>query len=288
MDFIMMIGLPGCGKSTYAASTGAVVCSSDQVRETYHLTDNTKVFAEVDRQVRSAFKSGKDVVYDATNLSRKRRMNYLKTISHFDVKKKAVCFATPLSICKEQNLLRESAVPDSVYDKFIRSFQIPAMYEGWDEIEFRFDSRPFDPVFTFEKADAFNQDNSHHNLTLGSHLRMAEQYAIDHGYSHLTSACRYHDIGKLVTKAFLDSKGQATEDAHYFGHDNASAYLYLSEIATNTEKDLYTANLINWHMMPFNWDQDPRAKEKARKLIGDNMMDDIDKIHQADTSSKGE
>ena len=290
MDFIMTIGLPGCGKSTYAAKTGAIICSSDQVREDFHLTDNAKVFTEVNRQVRNAFKSGHDVVYDATNLSRKRRMNYLKTISDFDVKKKAVCFATPLSICKAQNLMRDEKriVPDSVYDKFIRCFQIPAMYEGWDEIEFRFDSRPFDPVFTFEKADAFNQNNSHHNLTLGSHLRMAEQYAIDHGYSHLTSACRYHDIGKLVTKAFLDSKGQVTEDAHYFGHDNASAYLYLSEIATNTENDLYTANLINWHMMPFNWDQDPRAKEKARKLIGDNMMDDIDKIHQADTSSKGE
>jgi hypothetical protein len=249
-----------------------------------HLTDNNKVFAELDKQVRTALHSGMDVVYDATNLNRKRRISYLKNLSHFDIKKRVVCFATPLSICKAQNLMRDEKwiVPDSVYDKFIRSFQIPAMYEGWDEVEFEFNIRPFDPVFSFEKADGFDQDNPHHTLTLGEHLRKAAEYADRHGYTDLHDACLYHDVGKLITKSFLDSKGNVTKDAHYFGHDNASAYIYLSEIAA----DPYTANLINWHMMPFSWN-DPKAKEKARKLIGDKMMDDIYKIHYADISAKG-
>lgn len=284
-SFTMLVGLPGCGKSTYAAKTDAVVCSSDQIRETLHLTDNNKVFAELDRQVRTALRSGMDVVYDATNLNRKKRISYLKNLSRFDIRKKVVCFATPLSICKKQNLMRDEKwiVPDSVYDKFIRCFQIPAMYEGWNEVGFEFNIRPYDPVFSFEKADVFDQENPHHTLTLGEHLRQAAEYADRHGFADLHDACLYHDVGKLVTKSFSDGKGP-TDVAHYFGHDNASAYIYLSEIAA----DPYTANLINWHMMPFNWDQNPNAKEKARLLIGDDMMEDIDKIHCADMSAKGE
>ena len=288
MTFTMLVGLPGSGKSTFARSMNAVICSSDQIREEFNLTDNNAVFAEMDRQVRVALKAGNDVVYDATNLNRKRRINYLKNLSHFAVRKKVICFVTPFSICKEQNMLRDEKwqVPDSVYDKFIRNFQMPAKYEGWDVVKFIFDNRSFEPVFTFEKANVFDQENSHHVLTLGEHLLSAERFAREHGYDDcIVKACRYHDIGKLITKSFLNSKGEITDEAHFYGHDNASAYLFLSEIARNTMDDLHTANLINWHMQPFNWNSDMTI-EKVKALIGEKMFEEISMVHQADVGGK--
>ena len=290
MTFTMLVGLPGSGKSTFARSMNAVICSSDQIREEFNITDNIAVFAEMDRQVRVALKAGNDVVYDARNLNRKRRINYLKNLSHFAVRKKVICFVTPFSICKEQNMLRDEKwqVSDSVYDKFIRSFQMPAKYEGWDVVKFIFDNRSFEPVFTFEKANVFDQENSHHVLTLGEHLLSAERFAREHGYDdRIVKACRYHDIGKLITKSFLNSKGEITDEAHFYGHDNASAYLFLSEIARNTMDDLLTANLINWHMQPFNWNSD-KTIEKVKALIGEKMFEEISMVHRADVGGKTE
>lgn len=292
----MLMGLPGCGKSTFAKElqkSGAEIFSSDTLREETGITDNEKLFKILHENIMNAVKEGKDAVYDATNLSRKRRISFLKEIRH--AYKEIYCFASPLSVCKKQNLLREEKwqVPDHVYNKFIRTFQMPDKYEGWDNVSFRFYEGDFEPAFSFEESINMNQENHHHKLTLGEHLLESEQYAIKNGLSkELRIAAKYHDIGKPITKSFYDSRGNLTKEAHYYGHDCASAYIFLSEfypkiaeMSLSVEEFLYVANLINWHMRPYLvWDKEEgkKATEKDRQLIGEQMFNDILLLHEAD------
>jgi hypothetical protein len=47
---------------------------------------------------------------------------------------------------------------------------------------------------------------------------------------YLSFPAKYHDIGKEATKAFFDMKGNATEIAHYYNHQNVSSYEIISHI----------------------------------------------------------
>lgn len=60
---------------------------------------NGEVFNIVHKRVVSAIKSGKDVILDATNLSRKRRIGFLKSIPNCLAE--AIVFAIPFELCCE-------------------------------------------------------------------------------------------------------------------------------------------------------------------------------------------
>ena len=96
-------------------------------------------------------------------------------------------------------------------------------------------------------------------------------------------------MGKLYTKRFQNARGEPTDIAHFYGHENYSAYLYLCEKTSQSlqkgtwAETLYIANLINWHMRPLNaWLRTPASEEKDRKLMGETMFADLCKLHQAD------
>ena len=85
-----MVGITGAGKSTIAAqiaaSTGALIVSSDAIRgEIYGdencQTDPGKIFNIVHQRIHKALVEGKDVIMDATNLSCKRRMTFLRDLN---------------------------------------------------------------------------------------------------------------------------------------------------------------------------------------------------------------
>ena len=42
--------------------------------------------------------------------------------------------------------------------------------------------------------------------------------------SHVKDACKYHDCGKPFVASFFDSKGNPSNDCHYYKHENVSAY----------------------------------------------------------------
>jgi hypothetical protein len=151
--------------------------------------------------------------------------------------------------------------------------------------------KPF--VFPREEAAGLSQDNPHHTLTLGDHLDAARDYCIEHGFPEsVCEAAWYHDTGKLYTKRFMNSRGEPSETAHFYGHENYSAYLYLCEKAGEMtsaaafEDMLYIANLINWHMRPLNvWDRNPAREEKDRSLMGGSMYRDLMLLNQADRAA---
>lgn len=133
MAFYMTIGLPGCGKSTWAEKTGFEIISSDAMREQLGLADNdNSVFPLMESRVLSLVASGTDVIYDATNLEHVKRINLLSKL--YSTEKVAVVFPTPLEVCKERNHGRERVVPDFVYDRMLKNFDVPYVTESFDRV----------------------------------------------------------------------------------------------------------------------------------------------------------
>lgn len=143
VEFIMLVGLPASGKSTYAEvlkEQGYSVHSSDAIRE--ELTGdvnsqdkNTDVFSVLHKRIKSDLENGISCVYDATNVSMKRRKVFLDEIRKFECTKKCILFVVPVEMCQVRNQNRERKVPDEVYDRMLKNFWVPYYYEGWDEIE---------------------------------------------------------------------------------------------------------------------------------------------------------
>ena len=298
--FIMLVGLPASGKSTYAEKISIkknIHLSSDNIRLEYGFEagqGNDKVFEEMKKRTIINLNEGKNVIYDATNLVRKNRKYILESIKKIDCKKVCIIFAEPYRVCLERNNKREgfSFVPTEIMKRMLLSFQIPMINEGFDKIEIIQTEKGKDIEEYLEDSKIFLQDNSHHNLSLFDHMVTAAKY-INMNYTGdkkdiLETAALFHDIGKLVTKNFLDSKGNPSKEAHYYGHENAGAYMFLSANSSYFSKSerLIIATLINWHMRPY-----VQMKESKRlleyKLLGTELYEMLTILNKADINSRG-
>ena len=145
LKFIMMVGLPGSGKSTIAEifkRQGYVIHSSDAIRE--ELTGdvnnqdiNSKVFQVLHERVIASLKQGKNTIYDATNINQKRRIAFLDRISSINnVYKVCYYINTSYKDCLERNQTRKKVVSNHVIDNMYKSLQVPQSYEGWNDIRF--------------------------------------------------------------------------------------------------------------------------------------------------------
>ena len=84
--FIMLVGLPGSGKTYITENyfSRAKHISSDAIREELWGDANDqrngdKVFYEMDKRTCSALEAGEDVVYDATNMNSRKRKAVVRT-----------------------------------------------------------------------------------------------------------------------------------------------------------------------------------------------------------------
>ena len=100
----------------------------------------------------------------------------------------------------------------------------------------------------------------------------------------LIYATALHDCGKPFCKTFKNTKGEITEQAHYYNHEHIGSYDSLFYAANNA---LYVSVLIRWHMQPYFWEKDSNEKlhNKYRKLWGEQLYKDIMKIHEADKAA---
>lgn len=300
INFFMMIGMVGSGKSEYAkklaAENNAEIFSSDTLREEMfgdvnHQADNDILFKELHKRIRECLASGKSAIYDATNINYKRRKEFLKSLNKIPCEKIAVLMATPYEVCLERNARRERKVPEYVIKRMYMSFNVPFWYEGWDDIDVVYsedarDYKGWDREWV-ESVKDFNQDNSHHALSLGDHCWKAVKYIDSNTPSfHSTStelrhAAMLHDEGKVFTKSFYDAKGNPSEEAHYYSHECCGAYNSL--FYEMPCEHLYVAQLIQWHMRPYlAWEQSEKAMQKDKKLLGETLFNDIMLLHEAD------
>ena len=298
--FVMMCGLVGSGKTVkaqeFAKQYDATVFSSDTLREELfgdvnEQSRNQELFTELHKRIKDCLREGKNAIYDATNIDYKKRMSFLAELKKIPCEKICVLMATPYEECLKRNAERERRVPEYVIERMYRSIDVPWYYEGWDDIQVEYGEYEnyFGWVWDWvEKADDYDQKNSHHTLTLGEHcrqtMRNVNKLYTEYRpilYTELRYAALLHDEGKIFTQTFKNAKGEVTEEAHYYSHEHCSSYdsLFYEIPCYN----LYVAVLIRWHMTPYMaWRQSEKAKQRDKLLLGEELFNNIYLLHQAD------
>lgn len=296
----MLVGLPGAGKSTYCNTyKNYTVISSDEIRKEFgdvnDQSKNNEVFTILRQRVINNLNKGNNVLVDSTNLNRRRRIAFLNELKNIPCKKICVLVATPYEICVAQNFERHRKVPSEVLWNMYKSFNVPTHHEGFDDIVVYYLNEGwkeyYGDILTYVKSlRDFNQDNPHHTLTLGKHMFSAMDNVLKMNgkvYNDVAIAALCHDIGKLEVKEFKNSKGEPTKEAHYYNHHNISCYKSLFFRYPYEVNKMYVSLLIELHMKPhLEWEQSEKAKEKDRKLFGDQVIEEVMLIHQADVSAK--
>ena len=311
------VGLPASGKSTWAKQhkdeLNAIIHSSDTIREELfndvnEQNKNELVFKTLHRRIKDDLKAGKNVIYDATSLNRRKRVHFLNNeLKGISCEKICVLFACPFELSLARNFARDRRVPEDVMVRMYKSFDTPTVYEGFDDVKIVW--ADYKGIHGFEynflsdlnKLCSVSHDNPHHSKTIGDHMIAANSYYhsnfcnVSEGYSEadkkLGLAILMHDCGKIDTKAFIDSKGEECDIAHYYNHEAVSAYkslFYLRNMNPEwSNKDiLYVSLLINLHMRAHTaWKQSDKAKDKDRRLFGNDVIRELELIFEADIAA---
>lgn len=276
-----------------------VLLSSDAIRGEIYGDENCqrnpgRVFDIMHQRAVAALSKGISVIYDATNLSCKRRMNFLKSIAHINCEKACmVVVATPEDI-EERMKSRDRKVSMEVVHKQLCQFQCPNYYEGWNKIKICYNSTPEACHASYKKLWAecnIPHDNPHHSLSVMEHMNKAADIAEDIAWKteelslvHERWVARIHDIGKARTKSFTDRNGNPSDIAHYIGHQNYGAYYSLifdnSDFDIPEKDSLDNACLIQWHMEHYL--RNGNALLKFYDMLGPELKNRLKVLEKAD------
>lgn len=258
--FVMLVGVPGSGKSTYATERGKDMIntkyfSSDAIRGEIYGDENCqndpgRVFAIMQERTVEALKSGCDVIYDATNITRKNRKTILDMLPPYVTKECVVVWA-PIGVCIERDSKRDRTVGKEVIMKMLKRFEAPFYDEGFDIISVQTSGYYPDVIEYFETyMNDLNipHDNPHHTAGVAEHCYLCYKNLETEDVPELVKfAGRVHDIGKPLTKTFVNTKGETTDVAHYYGHQSVGAWI--SYGFSMNEPTLPW--LVSTHMAPF-------------------------------------
>ena len=297
MNFYMLIGIPGSGKSTWAEQNKAQlnfdICSSDEMRfrlfnDVGYQGNNQKVFQTLHNEIFKLLDNGKNICYDCTNVSRKDRKGILTTLRsrfHDDINIIGVCFITDVEICKNRNLARDRVVPEYVIDKMLLRFELPFMNEGFDEIQFiETDCKNKKHwLDAYDDMRDFDQKNPNHAYDLRTHCNKCQDYVLSKNSEYdiqpeLSAAALFHDYGKLFTAQWDEIK----QCNHYYGHENVGAYKFLLLDIPPILDKYKVAFYINYHMEPYKLNRAKESTMHRYERLFDTEWKNILLLHEGD------
>lgn len=123
-EIVIMVGYPGSKKSTYASKQGDkfVIISGDQLK-------TSKKMIAVARPI---LKSGKSVIFDATNPTKIKRAEYIDLAKELKLPARCVYMSTSMeeSLYLNNQRPKEKIVPKIVYNIYKKKFEMPDETEG--------------------------------------------------------------------------------------------------------------------------------------------------------------
>lgn len=288
-SLILLVGIPGSGKTTYAEKyiqehNNAIHLSSDKIRAELWGNeatqgDNNEVFSLMQSRAIDALNNGQSVVYDATNITRKDRSYIIALCPKFAKIECHIIWAS-IETCIERDANRKRTVGKKVIDRMLKRFQATFFDEGLDDIKviwpegWHLDAGNYAEQCFVDMRIPHN--NPHHTLNVADHCWVLERYLLqkDNIDEDLIVAAGWHDIGKPYTKAFIDSKGNPCDEAHFYQHQCVGAWMSYG-LPTGTP---YVAWLISTHMDPF-------LNTKYYNKLPKYLKEQVDLLHEADKNA---
>lgn len=291
----ILVGLPGCGKTSLVkmnAREGDVILSSDELRvEMYGFEDqthNAEVFQEMGKRTREAGKAGKNVWYDATNINRKRRVAVAKEMQKYFTYVEVIMCICPIEDLILRNETREERhLPTEKLKQMIQSIQIPTIHEyPYNNVAYIYTGnnngfmRDIDMSIGMMHLMEYDQNNRHHNETLGRHIIRTYNNCGENTLAKM--AAFWHDMGKPFCRTTDDE-----EESHYYGHAAVSAYMYLAYTVQVAQSiNTFVILLIEFHDQIFNFEHDiEKMKECYNKKylrLYDDFWDALNILTKAD------
>ncbi len=284
---ILLVAPPGAGKTTYARkyveeTLNTIHLSSDAIRKELYGDESIQgnpadIFSLMQKRAVEALNDGHNVIYDATNITRKDRASIIGICPKFAKIEAHVVWA-PIETCIERDASRERTVGKEVIDRMLKRFQAPFVDEGIDEIKIILPDGFNQPQYHIKCLSDMSipHDNPHHQLDVINHCLAARRYLYNKDCydDEMLNASLIHDIGKPYVKSFIDSKGNPCEHAHYFQHQCLGAWLSYG-ISYTTPR---VAWLISTHMDIF-------LNTKYYRNLPLFLQRDVDLIHEADLAA---
>jgi predicted kinase len=137
---VVLVGLPGSGKSTYLERQGIIPLSSDLVRQLLaddatDQTIHTRVFQCLRYLLRQRLAIGRPATYvDATHLTPAERRPYLKIAQRYGCAIEALYFDVPLDVCLARNRGRPRIVPEEAVRAMAAKLVPPSVEEGFSRV----------------------------------------------------------------------------------------------------------------------------------------------------------
>lgn len=287
IKLIVMVGLPGSGKSTKRDELkyqNYAYISSDELRKVVAGSEedqnhNQQVFDTFYKMLDWEMDHRYNTILDATNINMKARRRIFETIKPYrdQIEVTAYVMNIPIEEVIERDKSRERSVGIEVINKFLNNYQHPQKFEGFDHIVL---DRPIEidedckinknfNLLSYLELEhqllSFNQQNPHHKYSIGAHSSILSSKYSQFNLNEKVAGS-YHDIGKLFTQTI-------GEDgiAHYYNHDNVGTYwliTHLNSWYSDTTVDLQEVLFyINYHMLGHKIKTD-KAKNKYMRIFG--------------------
>ncbi|WP_025725026.1 AAA family ATPase [Acholeplasma granularum] len=288
---IILVGVPGSGKSTYAKTLNMPHFSSDMIRlelfgtlRTHHTEkDDQTVFNLLHDRV---FSFGESLIYDATNITRTLREKLYKKFKSLGYDVELHFVLEPLLFAKYQNEKRafEKVVPFKIINQMYKFMAAPRIGVDCDDVKiisqstFLNDNTNYNDFVKLAKTEGIksavtkyvsaaylpefknlgeNHDTPYHLEDIDEHINMCINNSLD---DLMLIVSILHDLGK----------SQAKENGHYKGHDMISsmyALRFFDEVK-NIPK-----HIKKWDVIEIIFHHMNAHKGLSKKVIEDNDLE---------------